>query len=290
MLPAIDLHSHTTASDGGLSPAALVQMAAAKGLQYLAITDHDTCAGLDEARAAAQPLGVGVVAGIELSTTWANSGIHVVGLGIDDKHPAMLEAVAEQADARALRSVEIDQQLEQRGMPGVMVRARQFASGESLGRPHFARAMVELGYVDSEPEAFDRFLGSKRPGDVRCHWPSMAKVVGWIVAAGGIAVIAHPLKYDLNWTRLRLMLADFVAAGGGGLEVSYGGENPNRVIDLVRLAQHFKLKMSVGSDFHRPEFHWTALGKYPPLKGDFDPIWSALGIELQPRAGSAEPA
>lgn len=287
MLPAIDLHSHTTASDGGLSPAELVAMAAAKGLQYLAITDHDTCAGLDEARTAAQQTGLSVVAGIELSTTWANCGIHVVGLGIDDKHPAMVEAETEQARARALRSVEIDQQLQQRGMTGVMARAREFASSDSLGRPHFARAMVELGYVDSEPEAFDRYLGSKRPGDVRCHWPSMEKVVGWIVAAGGIAVVAHPLKYDLNWTRLRLMLADFVAFGGGGLEVSYGGENPNRVVDLVRLARHFNLKMSVGSDFHRPEFHWTALGKYPPLKGELDPIWTALGIALKPRSGEA---
>ena len=115
MLPAIDLHSHTTASDGGLSPTALVEMAATKGLQYLAITDHDTCAGLDEARLAAANSSVELVAGIELSTTWANCGIHVVGLGIDDKHPAMLEAVAEQAQARALRSVEIDQQLQQRG-------------------------------------------------------------------------------------------------------------------------------------------------------------------------------
>ncbi|MEH6469922.1 MAG: PHP domain-containing protein [Halopseudomonas sp.] len=281
MLPAIDLHSHTTASDGGLSPTELVEMAAAKGLQYLAITDHDTCQGLDEARLAAKQQGVQLVAGIELSTTWANSGIHVVGLGIDDKHPAMLEAVSEQTQARARRSVEIDQLLQQRGMTGVMERARQFSSGDSLGRPHFARAMVELGYVETEPEAFNRYLGSGKAGDVRCHWPTLAKVVGWIVDAGGVAVVAHPLKYDLNWTRLRLMLADFVKAGGGGLEVSYGGENPNRVIDLVRLAQSFNLKMSVGSDFHRPEFHWTALGKYPPLKGDIDPVWTALGIELK---------
>jgi predicted metal-dependent phosphoesterase TrpH len=280
MLPAIDLHSHTTASDGGLSPTALVEMAAAKGLQYLAITDHDTCAGLAEARLAAKQQGVGLIAGIELSSVWNDCGIHVVGLGIDDAHPAIVDAVVQQTQARMQRSLDIDAQLRQRGFTGVIEQARLYASSDALGRPHFAKAMVELGYVESEPEAFKRYLGSGRPGDIRSHWPSLATVIGWINAAGGIAVVAHPLKYDLNWTRLQLMLKDFVAAGGGAMEVSYGGENPNRVIDLTRIARQHKLKMSVGSDFHRVEFHWTALGKYPPIKGEFDPVWHDLDIEL----------
>ncbi len=280
MLPAIDLHCHTTASDGGLSPTALVEMAAAKGLQCLAITDHDTCDGLAEARLVAAQHGIELVAGIELSSTWNDCGIHVVGLGIDDQHPTMLAAIAQQSEARLQRSLDIDTQLQQRGMNGVIELARSYASSDALGRPHFAKAMVELGYVESEPEAFKRYLGSGRPGDVRCHWPAMETVIGWIKAAGGIAVVAHPLKYDLNWSRLQQMLKEFTAAGGGAMEVSYGGENPNRVIDLTRIARQHKLKMSVGSDFHRTEFHWTALGKYPPIRGEFDPVWHDLGVEL----------
>ncbi len=280
MRPAIDLHSHTTASDGGLSPRELVEMAAANGLQCLAITDHDTCAGLAEARLAAKQHDICLVAGIELSSIWANCGIHIVGLGIDEDQPVIQHAVAEQTRARVRRSLEIDAQLQQRGMTGVIELASTYASGDALGRPHFAKAMVALGYVESEPEAFKRYLGAGRPGDIRSHWPSMATVIGWIVAAGGIAVLAHPLKYDLNWTKLRLMLQAFVDAGGGAMEVSYGGENPNQVLDLTRITRQLVLKLSVGSDFHRPEFHWTALGKYPPIKGEFDPVWPLLGIEL----------
>jgi predicted metal-dependent phosphoesterase TrpH len=280
MLPPIDLHCHSTASDGGLSPTELVALACSKGLRYLALTDHDTCDGLAEAQAAAEQHGLALINGIELSTIWNGCGIHVVGLGIDPEHPAMQQAVQAQVEARAKRSAQIDFELAQRKMPGVMARAREYVSSDTLGRPHFARAMVALGYVKTEVEAFDRFLGSGKPGDIRCHWPALEQVIGWINASGGIAVLAHPLKYDLNWAKTRVLLQEFKALGGGAMEVSYGGENPNRVIDLVRFARHYGLKMSVGSDFHRTEFHWTGLGKYPPLKGEFDPVWSELGIEL----------
>ncbi len=277
----IDLHCHSTASDGGHSPSELVQLAHQNGLKYLALTDHDTCAGLDEARQAAAEQGIELINGIELSSIWANCGIHVVGLGMDPDHPSMQQAQAQQKQARIKRSEQIDQALQQRGMTGVLERARQFGASDALGRPHFAQAMVQLGYVDTEVEAFNRYLGSGKVGDIRCHWPSLATVIGWIKESGGVAVLAHPLKYDLNWRRLRLMLNDFVAAGGGAIEVSYGGENPHRIIDLVRIAREHGLKMSVGSDFHRSEFHWSQLGKYPPIKGDFDPVWQEWGIELE---------
>lgn len=280
MLPAIDLHCHTTASDGGLSPTALVDMAAATGLEYLAITDHDTCAGLAEARVAAAQHRLNLISGIELSSNWNDKGIHVVGLGFDEEHAVMRAAVEQQTQARLQRSQLIDEQLRQRDMEGVIEKARQYASSDVLGRPHFAKAMVELGYVESEPEAFKRYLGSGRPGDIRSQWPSLETVIGWITASGGIAVLAHPLKYDLNWSRLQTLLAEFAEAGGGAMEVSYGGENPNRVIDLTRIARQHGLKMSVGSDFHRTEFHWTALGKYPPIRGQFDPVWHQLDVEL----------
>ena len=276
----IDLHCHSTASDGGLSPRALVELACDKQLKYLALTDHDTCAGLDEARSACEGRELTLINGIELSSIWAGTGIHIVGLGFDPLHPATVEAQQHQAEARSQRSQQIDQVLTERGMTGVMAKARMLSDADELGRPHFAKAMVELGYVDSEVEAFNRFLGSGKVGDIRCHWPSLSTAIGWIRDGGGVAVLAHPLKYDLNWSRLRILLRDFSAAGGTAMEVSYGGENPHRVIDLVRTAREQGLTMSVGSDFHRLEYHWSALGKYPPIKGEFDPVWRQLGIEL----------
>lgn len=273
-LPPIDLHTHSTASDGGLAPADLVRMAHARGLTCLALTDHDTCAGLDEAGLAAAELGVRLVPGIELSSVWGNCGVHIVGLGVDPAHPAMAEAQAHQREARRRRSEMIEVRLAKKGLDGVIAEAERIAGASLLGRPHMARAMVALGYVESEGEAFRQYLGAGRVGDIRCHWPDLAQVVGWIRAAGGTAVLAHPGKYDLSWTKLRALLTDFIECGGEAMEVSYGGENPDRVNELVKMAGRFGLRASVGSDFHRVEHSWTALGKYPPIRGEVDPVWA----------------
>lgn len=273
MSPKIDLHTHTLASDGALTPGQLVERAAGQGVAYLAVTDHDTCAGLAEAETAAAAFGITLIPGIELSTIWKGVGIHVLGLMIDPEHPAMLEAVAFQSRARAERAVQIGEKLAKLKMPGVYERARQIAGRAEIGRPHFARALVEMGYVDSEQDAFARFLGARKAGDIKTHWPTLETVIRWVLDAGGVPVLAHPGKYDMTWTKLRAFLKDFVAAGGQGMEISYGGENPDRLLELSRMAQKYGLKASAGSDFHSPRMHWTEVGKYPPLRGEYQPVW-----------------
>ncbi|WP_207063971.1 PHP domain-containing protein [Motiliproteus sp. SC1-56] len=270
----VDLHTHSTASDGGLAPKALVRLAHEKEVTCLALTDHDTCAGLAEARLEAAALGMTLIDGIELSSTWGPTGVHVVGLDIDPEHPAMQAAVSHQRTARALRAEAIEARLSKRGLNGVVERAQVIAGASLLGRPHMARAMVELGYVADEQDAFKRYLGAGKAGDIRAHWPDLHTVVGWIRDAGGVAVLAHPGKYGLTWSKLRALVADFIEVGGEAMEVSYGGENRDRINELVRLANRLGLKASVGSDFHRPEHTWTDLGKYPPFSGSCTPVWS----------------
>ncbi len=273
MYPKVDLHSHTLASDGALTPAELVARAAEMGVEMLAITDHDTCAGLAEGRRVAETLGIELINGIELSTTWNGAGVHIVGLGVDPASAAMVEAQTHQHEARRLRAIEIGRRLDKLGMPGALEGARDLAGDAEIGRPHFARFLLAQGHVRTMDEAFRSYLGAGKPGDVKCHWPSMPQVVDWITASGGIAVVAHPGKYKMTWSKLRRLLKDFIAAGGQGLEVSYSGENPDRVRELIRLANDNGLLASVGSDFHSPAFHWAELGKYPPLRGEIQPVW-----------------
>lgn len=273
-MAVVDLHCHTLASDGALPPAVVVQRAYDRGVRCLAITDHDTCAGLSEAQLTAQQLDMQLITGIELSSQWQGMGIHVVGLDFDPQHPAITEAVDYLYEARVSRAQLIGERLEKLEMTGVYEAAMRLAGRPDVGRPHIAQAMQQLGYVKTVPEAFDRYLGAGKVGDVKMHWPTVERVVQWIVDSGGIAVLAHPGKYKMTWAKMRRLLETFKAAGGGAMEVSYGGENPDRLVQLVRLANQYKLKVSAGSDFHNPQQHWTELGKYPPIKGECNPVWT----------------
>ncbi|MEH6627049.1 MAG: PHP domain-containing protein [Motiliproteus sp.] len=274
MMAKVDLHTHTLASDGALTPAALVERAHAQGVQCLAVTDHDTCAGLKEAAQACAELGIRFIPGIELSTQWDGVGIHVVGLNINAASEAMLEAVDFQTRARSQRAEEIGERLTKRKMPGVYEKALEIADYAQIGRPHFAKAMVKMGYVVSEQDAFSRYLGSGKIGDIKCHWPALDQVVEWIRGSGGTAVLAHPGKYDMTWAKLRRFLDVFVAAGGEAMEISYGSENTDRLMQLCKMANQHHLKASVGSDFHSPKYHWTEVGKIPLIRGDYDPVWA----------------
>jgi len=271
--PPVDLHTHSTASDGGLAPAALVRAAAERGVRCLALTDHDTCDGVAEAALEAERVGIRLITGIELSSVWGVRGVHVVGLDMAIDHPAMQAALDHQRAAREIRATEIAARLEKQGCHGIMAVAQKQAGGALVGRPHFARALVECGHVANEGEAFKRYLGAGKVGDIRAHWPSMAQVIDWIRAAGGVAILAHPGKYDLTWTKLRRLVADFVSAGGQGIEVSYGGENREHIRELAKMANQLQLLASVGSDYHRPEYHWAALGKFPPLPIPVNGVW-----------------
>lgn len=272
-MPTVDLHTHTLASDGSLSPTDLVKRAYEKGVRCLAVTDHDTCAGLSEARVAANELGMQLINGIELSSQWKGMGIHIVGLNFDPHCEVMEGAVAQQYQSRVSRAEEIGVRLTKLKMHNVYERAQEMFGRPDLGRPHLAKAMIDLGYIRTEIEGFDRYLGSGKTGDVKMMWPSIEQVVSWIVDSGGAAVIAHPGKYKMTWAKLRSLVVHFKEVGGQAMEVSYGGENPDRLAQLSHIARNYGLQASVGSDFHNPKFHWTELGKYPPIRGDYAPVW-----------------
>lgn len=255
----MDFHTHTTASDGVLPPEALLHRAHARGVQQLAITDHDTLAGYREAAAlvACRVPGLRLVPGVELSCCWSGVNVHVVGLDVDVDHPVLLAGLERLDGARRERAQVIGQRLEKLGI----LRALEGAIGEAgesqIGRPHFAAWMVREGHVKDASAAFQRYLGRGKPGDVKALWPGLEEVTGWIVAAGGIAVLAHPLKYRLTRSRLQRLTGDFRAAGGRAVEVLTGRQLPDEGRQLRELARQHQLLVSVGSDFHQ-EQPWGA--------------------------------
>lgn len=219
----IDLHCHSTASDGALSPAALVERATGRGVTHLALTDHDTIAGLAEAEAAAQAQGIILIPGVELSCLWKSRTIHIVGLDFDPGQAGFRQALEQQNENRWARARMIADRLGKLGVDGLLDKASEAAGGDVPGRPHFAQVLTEAGVVRNAAQAFKRYLGNGKPGDVKAFWPELPEVVRWITEAGGVAVLAHPRKYQLTATKLRELTADFRRAGGQAIEVSTSG-------------------------------------------------------------------
>jgi len=270
----IDFHTHTRASDGVLSPPALLALARARGVAMLAITDHDTVDGYRAVqRCGAAQAGVRLIAGVEFSCRWSATTVHIVGLGIECEHPAMRTALGVLGRARQLRGRTIAERLAARGMPGALEGALALADGSQLGRPHFAAWMVAQGHVADPGAAFQRFLGQGRPGDVKAHWPELATVVGWIGEAGGVAVLAHPCKYRFTGMKLRRLLVDFTAAGGRAIEVQSGQPNAQQFAHLMRCADEFKLEISAGSDFHREAPYLAPPGVALPRQQGLRGVW-----------------
>lgn len=286
MTVRVDFHTHTLASDGALAPAELLARAAQAGVSMLAITDHDTLDGYREARVAAPASGVSLVPGIELSCQWAGASVHVVGLGFDVDAPLLAEGIASLQAARIGRAREIASRLEKRGYAGALAGATACAGASQIGRPHFARWMVDAGHVADMGAAFDRYLGRGKTGDVKACWPSLASVTGWLVDAGGIAVIAHPLQYRFTRMKLRRLLADFRAAGGRGLEILSGRQEASQTAALSRLAADFALYASVGSDFHRDSPYGPSLGVESRLMAEVPNVVDALQAGPGPRHGN----
>lgn len=273
MNPLPDLHTHSTASDGTLSPRALVERAAAAGVKVLALTDHDTTAGLAEAAAVAGELGVRLVPGVEISVTWGGRTVHVVGLGLDADNPELQAGLARLMEFRAWRAEEIGRRLERHGIEGAYEGARDLSNGRLIGRTHFARFLVSRGVARDTQSVFKRFLTSGKPGHVAGDWASLEEAVGWIRAAGGQAVLAHPARYDLRRTRLLRLLGDFRAHGGVGIEVVSGSHSRDDALNFARHAREQRLLASAGSDYHGPEQPWLELGRLPPLPEGCTPIW-----------------
>lgn len=267
----VDLHTHSTASDGALAPAALLELARDEGVDVIAITDHDT---LDAyaAIAATAPSGLQLVTGVELSTTWCGRGIHIVGLNVDPANPELGAGILQQQRARRDRARIIADRLARIGITDVLPAVEAIAGDSPVGRPHFAAHLVAAGHAKDRRHAFQKFLGPGKTGDVRDGWAALDEVIRWIVAAGGHAVLAHPGKYRMTTAKLRALLDDFVAAGGGAIEVVCGPQDPSLTARLAGIAADFGLAASTGSDFHDPANAWSRPGRFSPLPGGLKPV------------------
>jgi len=268
-----DLHTHTTASDGTLTPEALVSRAKSQGVDVLAITDHDTTSGLQAAIEVADKSDLSLVSGIEFSCEWSGRVIHVVGLCISPNSPVIRENILAQAALRDQRAEAIAVKLAKQGIPDALVGASVYADGGVIGRPHFAKYLIEKGYVKDFNAAFKRYLGDGKSAFVKQEWPHITKVVEWINEAGGIAVLAHPDKYKMTRTKLKALLTDFVAVGGVAMEVVSGKQTPNVTQKLARLAQELGLYASCGSDFHSPGQAWQELGGFSEMPVNIPTVW-----------------
>jgi len=272
-----DLHTHSDASDGTLSPAELVQRAAAAGVRCLALTDHDTLEGLATAASTARQEGIDWVPGVEVSVTWGGRTIHLVGLHVDAACPVLLEGLAGLREYRVWRAEEIGRRLAGHGIEGAFEGARTLSSGRLVSRTHFARLLVRRGVAADVRHVFKHFLVQGKPGYVPGQWAALNDAVGWIRQAGGQAVLAHPARYKLTRGGLRRLIGEFREAGGCALEVVSGSHSRDDYVTMAHHAADFGLLSSAGSDFHDPLAPWIELGRLPELPDGCVPIWRDWG-------------
>jgi predicted metal-dependent phosphoesterase TrpH len=270
----VDLHCHSTVSDGTLTPEALVERAKRNGVEVLALTDHDELGGLARARERATDLGLPFVAGVEVSVTWACETIHIVGLRVDPSNPRLAEGLADTRRGRDGRAREIAQQLAAAGIPNAYEGALKYVGNPQLvSRSHFARYIVETGRCANVSEVFTRFLVEGRPGFIPHRWARLADAVSWITQAGGLAVMAHPGRYRLSDPTRDQLLKEFSDAGGLGIEVVSGSHAPGMERDFLDLAKRFGFLASRGSDFHGPNESRHDLGAVGRLPAGVVPVW-----------------
>ncbi len=287
LAPLIDLHSHSTVSDGSLTPAELVGHAAGLNVAVLALTDHDDVAGLDEARRAAEGAGIALVNGVEISVTWNNRTLHVVGLRIDPSFPALQQGLEHIREGRAGRAERIAAELAKHGIQGSLEGAYGFANERIISRTHFARFLVSRGYAKDLRTVFKKFLVQGKPGHVSHRWAELGEAIGWIRGSGGIPVLAHPGRYDMGRATLENLLAEFKEAGGQAIEVISGSHSPDMNRQFAEVAVRHGLLASRGSDYHSPEQAYLSMDRLPELPPQCTPVWRDwhdLDLHLAPAA------
>ena len=267
-----DLHCHSTASDGTLPPAEVVARAAANDVDILALTDHDTTAGLDEAYLSAHENGIRLIPGIELSATWQGKLLHIVGLDIDPEHRPLKQGTRMLRNMREDRAIEMGKRLAKAGFNNAYENARRLAGDGNVTRTHFARHLIEAGVAKDFTDVFNRFLVRGKPGYYRVEWATMEDTIAWITDSGGVAVVAHPLRYRLTASWLNRVLAAFREAGGEGIEVVCGRNSLDDNVRSALFAHKHGLLASQGSDFHEPG-KWVELGRLARLPDGMYPVW-----------------
>ena len=270
----IDLHCHSTASDGVLSPTELVAHAASHGIALMALTDHDTVAGLPAAQQAATQAGIGFINGTEISVSWEGKTLHVVGLDIDPSHPTLSRLLDDVQARRLARARTIGERLDALGARNSLSAAQALCGSGQITRTHFARVLVEQGLVDDLKQAFKKYLGASKPGAVRIEWAGLEQTIAAIHASGGLAVLAHPLRYKLSGAWRQRMLDAFQQHGGDAVEVSSGASQNAQDLALInREVIARALLGSIGSDFHAPEQRWIRYARLAPISSQITPVW-----------------
>ncbi len=270
-----DLHSHSTASDGTLRPAQLVARAQDAGVDVLALTDHDTLDGYAEAAQAAAGGAMRLLPGVEISVSWNAMTIHVLGLNVDPRCRVLQDGLRGLLAFRDWRAEEIASRLDKAGIAGALQGAQRYRQGRILSRTHFAHYLVEAGRAASLREVFKRYLVKGKPGFVRGEWAALDIAVGWIVAAGGLPVIAHPARYGLTRSKLARLISEFREAGGVGIEVVSGSHSRDETLHMAAVSREHGLLASAGSDYHGPHNPWVELGQLRPLPQGCIPVWEA---------------
>ncbi|MSQ80419.1 MAG: PHP domain-containing protein [Candidatus Methylopumilus sp.] len=269
----IDLHSHSTISDGLLTPRALLQYAKSKGIKVLSLTDHDDVEGLKEASEEAMLSGIHLIHGVEISVTWKRSTIHIVGLNINSENEALLQGLSSIREGRFERAKIMAHALDQIGIKGSLEGALKYAKSGILGRTHFARFLVAEGYAKDVRTVFKNFLVKGKPGFVEHTWTTLENALSWIHESGGIATIAHPARYDLGKNNLLMFLNEFKEIGGKGIEVITGSHTKEQSQKFASVANELEFFASTGSDYHGPGISYREMGSLPNLPQECVPIW-----------------
>jgi len=273
----LDLHCHSNFSDGTLPPDELVARAAGRGVAALALTDHDDTSGLPLAQLAAIRHGITLLNGVEISVTWKDHTIHVVGLGIDPDNEVLQAGLSATRHGRLARSEQMSAAFDEMGVTGTREGIKEFIANQNMvSRTHFARFLVKQRVVKDMNAAFRRFLGNGQPCCVPHRWASLPDAVHWITGSGGIAVIAHPGRYPLDTAEMRSLLSEFRDLGGQGLEVVTSSHKPSQYSTFAGHAQYYGLKASSGSDFHSPGESYHDLGGLPPTPHGVGHVWDVL--------------
>lgn len=276
-----DLHCHSVVSDGTLTPEALAARARANGVDLWALTDHDEVGGQQRAAAAAHAQGMAYLTGAEISVTFANTTVHIVGLGFDAQDERLVQGLARTRGGRGERAQEMADQLAQVGIHGAYEGALRYVGNpELISRTHFARFLVEAGVCKDTSEVFRKYLIEGKPGFVPHRWASLGDAVRWITEAGGVAVIAHPARYRLSTNEEFALFSEFRQHGGQGVEVVTGSHSAAEAVSYAAMAQEFGLAASRGSDFHSPDESHTDLGTLPPLPGHLTPVWDLVADRI----------
>ena len=259
-----DLHCHSVVSDGTLTPEALAARARANGVDLWALTDHDEIGGQQRALAAAQAEGIKYLTGTEISVSFAGHTVHIVGLGFDADNDDLKRGLARTRGGRGERAMEMSDGLAKAGIPGAYEGALRFVGNpELISRTHFARFLVESGVCADTHEVFRKYLTDGKPGFVPHRWASLKEAVQWITDAQGIAVIAHPGRYNFTPNEEYAFFTEFKNHGGQGVEVVTGSHTTAEYVEYADMAKEFDLLASRGSDFHSPKESRIDLGTLP---------------------------